>query len=56
MTYKELYERALWDLEHDNITLGEFDRITEPLNKEIPVESEEYNSIIDEQTERDCEA
>ena len=36
MTYKELYDKALFDLEHDNITLGEFERITEPLNKEIP--------------------
>ena len=41
MTYKELYDKALWDLEHDKITLGEFEKMIEPLNKEIPKESEE---------------
>lgn len=41
MTYKELYDKALWDLEHNKITLGEFEKMIEPLNKEIPKESEE---------------
>lgn len=41
MTYKELYEKALWKVEHDEITLGEFEKMIEPLNKEIPEESEE---------------
>ena len=44
MTYKELYDKALWDLEHDKITLGEFEKMIEPLNKEIPKESEEENA------------
>lgn len=47
MTYKELYDRALWDLEHCRITLGEFEDMIEPLNKEIPEESEEEMSIDD---------
>lgn len=46
MTYKELYDKALWDLEHDNMTLGEFDRITEPLNKEIPKEEQTDGDLI----------
>lgn len=41
MTYKELYDKALWDLEHDKITLGEFEERVKPLNQEqtrwIPV-------------------
>ena len=41
MTYRELYEKALWDLEHNNITSGEFDERVKPLNQEptrwIPV-------------------
>ena len=41
MTYKELYEKALWDLEHGKINLGEFEDMIEPLNKEIPNESED---------------
>ena len=35
MTYREIYERALWDLEHNNITLGEFDERIKPLNQEV---------------------
>lgn len=35
MTYREIYERALWDLEHNNITLGEFDERVKPLNQEV---------------------
>ena len=46
MTYKELYDKALWDLEHDNMTLGEFERITEPLNKEIPKEEPADGDLI----------
>lgn len=46
MTYKELYDKALWDLEHDNMTLGEFERITEPLNKEIPKEEQMDGNLI----------
>ena len=40
MTYKELYDKALWDLEHNNMTLGEFEEVTEPLNKEISKEEQ----------------
>ncbi len=46
MTYKELYDKALWDLEHNNMTLGEFERITEPLNKEIPKEEQTDGDLI----------
>ena len=35
MTYLELYETALWDLEHSKITLGEFEERIKPLNQEI---------------------
>lgn len=35
MTYRELYENALYDLEHDKITLGEFWKMTEPLEKRV---------------------
>jgi hypothetical protein len=35
MTYRELYENALYDLEHDKITLGEFWKVTEPLEKKV---------------------
>lgn len=45
MTYKELYEKALWDLEHDKITLGEFDDMVEPLNKEIPKENNDNDLV-----------
>lgn len=34
MTYLEIYETALWDLEHNNITLGEFEERIKPLNQE----------------------
>ena len=34
MTYREIYERALNDLEHNKITLGEFDERVKPLNQE----------------------
>ena len=54
MTYLEIYERALWDLEHNNITLGEFEERVKPLNQEpkrwIPVSErlpeESLNSVI----------
>lgn len=35
MTYKELYDKALWDLDLGKINLGEFEDMIEPLNKEI---------------------
>lgn len=47
MTYKELYDKAVWDLEHDKITLGEFEKMIEPLNKEIPKE-EQTDGVITE--------
>jgi len=38
MNAVEIYERTVWDLEHDKITCGEFDEITKPLEDVIPVE------------------
>ena len=35
MTYKELYESAINKLEKSEITLGEFEKMIEPLNTEI---------------------
>ena len=35
MTYKELYESAIDKLEKSKITLGEFEKMIEPLNAEI---------------------
>lgn len=35
MTYRELYEKAEWKLEKGEITLGEFDEMTKPLDEEI---------------------
>lgn len=49
MTYKELYDKALWDLEHNNMTLGEFEEVTEPLNKEIPKEEQTDGDLISRQ-------
>ena len=46
MTYKELYDKALWDLEHNNMTLGEFEEVTEPLNKEISKEEQTDGDLI----------
>ena len=49
MTYKELYEKALWDLEHSRINLGEFEDMIEPLNKEIPKEEQTAGDLISRQ-------
>ena len=37
MTYKELYEKATWLLEHSKISGKEYDNMIEPLNAEICV-------------------
>ena len=50
MTYKELYDKALWDLEHNNMTLGEFEEVTEPLNKEISKEEHTDGDLISRQS------
>ena len=52
MTYRELYERALWDLEHNNITLGEFDDRVKPLNQEPTSVVEELEKIRSEIEEK----
>jgi hypothetical protein len=49
MTYKELYDKALWDLEYGKITLGEFEDMIEPLNKEIPKEEQTDRDLISRQ-------
>ncbi len=35
MTYMELYEKALYLLEHNKINLGQYEEMIEPLNTEI---------------------
>ena len=35
MTYKELYEKAMWLLEHNEINGKEYDKMIEPLNAEV---------------------
>lgn len=40
MTYKELYESAADKLEKSKITLGEFEKVIEPLNAEIDTDSD----------------
>lgn len=35
MTYKKLYEDALFKLEHNKITLGEFEEMIKPLEREV---------------------
>ena len=37
MTYVELYEKAIRQLEKSEITLGEYEEMIEPLNREIIV-------------------
>ena len=54
MTYKELYDKALWDLEHNNMTLGEFEEVTEPLNKEIPKEEQTDGDLISRKEVEKC--
>lgn len=40
MTYKELYESAINKLEKSEITLGEFEKMIEPLNAEVGGDSD----------------
>ena len=40
MTYKELYESAADKLEKSKITLGEFEKMIEPLNAEVATDSD----------------
>ena len=35
MTYKEIYEKAANMLDRGEITLGDFDKMVEPLNSEV---------------------
>lgn len=37
MTYKKLYEIAEWKLDHGELTLGEFDEMTKPLDEELNI-------------------
>ena len=37
MTYKELYDRANYLADNNKITLGEYERMIEPLNNNIAV-------------------
>ena len=35
MTYRELYEKATRQLEHSEMTLGEYEKMTKPLDEEV---------------------
>lgn len=48
MTYKELYESAVDKLEKSTITLGEFEKMIEPLNAEVATDI----NVGDKDTER----
>lgn len=48
MTYREIYEKALDDLEHNKITLGEFEERVKPLNQEPTNVVEELEKIKSE--------
>ena len=51
MTYRDLYEKAEWKLEKGEITGGEFDEMTKPLDEEVRphgewIEKEDFNQDI----------
>ena len=46
MTYKKLYEDALFKLEHNKITLGEFEEMTKPLDREVEQEPTTKNNLV----------
>ena len=37
MTYRDLISNAQWKLDHNEITLGEYEEMTKPLNREVDV-------------------
>ena len=45
MTYKRLYEDALFKLEHNKITLGEFEEMIKPLEREVEQEPTTKNNL-----------
>ena len=45
MTYKRLYEDALFKLEHNKITLGEFEEMIKPLEREVEQEPTTKNDL-----------
>ena len=47
MTYKKLYEDALFKLEHNKITLGEFEEMIKPLDREIEQEPQTFKWCTD---------
>ena len=46
MTYKKLYEDALFKLDRSIITLGEFEEMTKPLDREVEQEPTDKNFTI----------
>jgi len=49
MTYRDLFYKATRLISHDKITLGEYDEMTKPLNREIEQEPKtgKYEKHID---------
>ena len=57
MTYKKLYEDALFKLDHNRITLGEFKEMTKPLDREVeqqPILDKIRAEIIEMRSKRNC--
>lgn len=46
MTYKRLYEDALYKLEHNKITLGEFEEMIKPLEREVEQEPKRGHWVL----------
>ena len=52
MTYRDLFSHAQWKLDHNEITLGEYEEMTKPLNREVDVLDQIRAEI--EQYQADC--
>ena len=48
MTYYELYQEAEYQLEHNKITLGEFEKMIEPLNREVETQTNTTESVLED--------
>ena len=46
MTYYELYKKAEYQLEHNKINIGEFEKMIEPLNRDVETQTNTAEWII----------